>query len=241
MILANSVAKDTHLIRECAASGDLFKATNLIAQCGILLKLPQTAIATAQTILIRFYSVSSVNQYPISDTVLGVLFLASKTEECARKIKDIVNVYFALQIFNNQPNAETAAFVDVPYDTYNEYKDAIIQSEIHILARLGFQVHVQHPHGFMVNYLQSLGLATGEHTEFAQYCWNCLNDLVRTEVVVYFQPNVIACAAIYYGSRKLNVALPTTPPWWELFDAVLEDMEVISEHLEALYERGRRK
>ncbi|KAI9352611.1 cyclin-like protein, partial [Obelidium mucronatum] len=103
---------------------------------------------------------------------------------------------------------------------FTEYKDAIIRCEIHILARLGFNVHVQHPHGFMI---------------LLSTCWNSLNDLVQTEVVAYFQPNVIACAVIYYGARIYKVSLPVLPPWWELFDAELHEIETICEHLGHLY------
>ncbi|KAJ3138151.1 hypothetical protein HK100_000084 [Physocladia obscura] len=220
-------------VRRFAETGENLAATKLVAEISILLRLPQTAIATAQTIFTRFYCLPNASQYPIKDVVLASVFLAAKVEECARNIKDIVNVYFAIQIFNASPNKQDACFTDIPYDTYNEYKDAIINTEIAILARLGFNVNVQHPHGFMVNYLQSLGLASIEKKEFAQFCWNCLNDM--TEIMVYFQPNVIACAVIYYAAKKYKLALPVVPPWWELFDATLEDIEILCQHLNALY------
>ena len=50
----------------------------------------------------------------------------------------------------------------------------MIAAEIHILAKLGFNVRVQHPHGFMINYLQSLGLA--DNKQLTQMAWNYLND-----------------------------------------------------------------
>ncbi|KAJ3073252.1 Cyclin-L2 [Podochytrium sp. JEL0797] len=227
----------------------MHKSSILIANLGCLLKLPQTAIATAQTIYVRFFHMAPKNQYTHKDIALAAVFLASKVEECNRSIRDIVNVYFALEIFKETNKSSsssptptpstTATFIDVPYDTYNEYKSQIIHHEIHILARLGFNVHVQHAHGFMVNYLQSLGLA-GDKL-LVQYCWNCLNDLGRTQVVVHHDPNVIACAAIFYGCRKFGVALPTSPPWWELFDAEEEDVLKICEQLVELYEIGGRE
>ncbi|KAJ3240804.1 hypothetical protein HDU81_002657 [Chytriomyces hyalinus] len=236
-VCSTDPASDT--LRNCrisAANGTTLSGTHLIAQLAILLKLPQTATATAQTLFIRFFALTPSDgpeTYPPNDVALACLFLAGKVEECNRPIRAIVNVYFALKIYLD--SGKTAAgFVDIPLDTYNDYKDAIIRNETHILARLGFNVHVQHPHGFMVNYLQSLGLAANK--ELAQFCWNCLNDIIRTPVVVYYQPNVIACAAIYYGACKFSVVLPTSPPWWELFDATLEDVETVSAHWVALYQ-----
>jgi cyclin L len=70
----------------------------LISKIGILLRLPQTAIATAQTLMQRFYYLGSLKQYPIKDIVLGTLFLATKVEECPRKIKDIVTICFNLTV-----------------------------------------------------------------------------------------------------------------------------------------------
>ena len=70
----------------------------LISKVGILLRLPQTAIATAQTLMQRFYYLGSLKQYPIKDIVLGTLFLATKVEECPRRIRDIVTICFNLTL-----------------------------------------------------------------------------------------------------------------------------------------------
>lgn len=46
--------------------------------------------------------------------------------------------------------------------------------ELHILTKLGFNVQVQQPHGFMINYLKCLNMEDDE--EFAQKAWNYMND-----------------------------------------------------------------
>ncbi len=53
-------------------------------------------------------------------------------------------------------------------------------AEISILGLLGFNVQVQHPHGFMINYLKSLELE--DNHDLAQRAWNYLND--RYEEVI---------------------------------------------------------
>ncbi|KAJ3217658.1 Cyclin-L1 [Dinochytrium kinnereticum] len=120
--------------------------TGLIASMGILLRLPQTTIATAQVLFQRYYFVASFRDCKIRDVVLGALFLASKVEECPRKIRDICNVYLTLTggDISNEPMVE-------------ECKDAMITTEIRILCLLGFNVNVQHPHGYMISYLKGLG------------------------------------------------------------------------------------
>lgn len=50
-----------------------------------------------------------------------------------------------------------------------------------------------------------------------------------------YQPPTIACAVIWLAARTAQVKLPTSPPWWELFDAELEDIENVSRHIMRLY------
>jgi hypothetical protein len=42
---------------------------------------------------------------------------------------------------------------------------------------------------------------------------------LRTIVYVKFSSEVIATAAIYMAARMLQIPLPESPAWWELFDA----------------------
>jgi hypothetical protein len=44
--------------------------------------------------------------------------------------------------------------------------------------------------------------------------------------------------AIFLASRMKNVPLPTSPPWWGLFDVAEEDMANASGRLMHLYREG---
>ena len=57
-----------------------------------------------------------------------------------------------------------------------------------------------------------------------------MNDSFRTNVFVRYPPETIGCACIFLSARQLGVfqiSLPNRPPWWELFGAKLEDLEVL--------------
>jgi hypothetical protein len=111
-------------------------------------------------------------------------------EECPRKIRDIINVFSYLTVEDHGEYAfdistevsdmlyafliSHMALTNAANKQFNELKEAMITAEIHLLAKLGFNVHVQHPHGFMINYLQSLGLS--DRADIAQTAWNYLND-----------------------------------------------------------------
>ncbi|CAD6908701.1 unnamed protein product [Tilletia controversa] len=65
----------------------------LIQQAGILLHLPQVAMATAQVLFQRFWFVSSMKQFCIKDISMGALFLACKLEEQYVRVRDVINVF----------------------------------------------------------------------------------------------------------------------------------------------------
>ncbi|KAL1920926.1 uncharacterized protein VTP21DRAFT_11561 [Calcarisporiella thermophila] len=205
----------------------------LIQSAGILLRLPQAAMATAQVLFQRFFYMASLRKYGIKDIGMGSLFLASKIEECMVRIRDLINVYYYLiRRLKKVPAVEPMdQFSQIFYDM----KNAMIVSEMHILKRLGFDVHVRLPYGLMFNYLQVLELES--HKELPQRAWNYLNDGLRTNIYVCYQPPTIASAVIWLAARELGVKLPTNPPWWEVFDTTLEDMQVIAIRLKRLYLR----
>ncbi|KAJ3078585.1 hypothetical protein HK102_004384 [Quaeritorhiza haematococci] len=178
--LQNSVLAPAQLIStpsqadgiDAALEADLRNfACELIETAGILLKLPQVAMATAQVLLQRFYYTTSFKAMGIRDVVMGSIFLASKIEECPRKIRDIINVFdYLISYYRGIPYKP----LEYSGQKFYEYKDGMIAAEINILAKLGFNVHVQHAYGFMINYLKILNLA--DNREFAQKAWNYLND-----------------------------------------------------------------
>ncbi|CAG8812021.1 45490_t:CDS:2 [Gigaspora margarita] len=126
---------------------------DLIQSAGILLRLPQVAMATAQ------------------DIGMGSLFLASKVQESPCKIRDLINVYhYLIQRYRNLPVEPLEYFGSEVY----EMKEALTVAEMQILKKLGFNVHVQLPYGLMVNYLKVLELT--EHETIPQKAWGYLND-----------------------------------------------------------------
>jgi hypothetical protein len=66
----------------------------LASECGILLKLPQAVIATAQTLLHRFFFRRAMQQFDCHTVAMACLFLAGKVEEEPRRLRDILNVFY---------------------------------------------------------------------------------------------------------------------------------------------------
>lgn len=202
----------------------------MIQVSGLLLKLPQVAMATGQIILQRFYYIKSIIKHDMIINVIAAIFLAAKIEECPRMVRDVINVsHHIKRKMLNKP--------DKPMDYYgSDYinlKNDVIKAERRILKVLGFCVHVKHPHKIIITYLQIL-----EHEKnvaLARSAWNYMNDSFRSNVFVRFTPEIIACACIFLAARTAKINLPMNPPWWQLFDATYDDIKDISLTIVQLY------
>lgn len=68
---------------------------------------------------------------------------------------------------------------------------------------------------------------------------NYMNDSLRTDVFVRFQPESIACACIYLAARTLEIPLPNRPHWFLLFGATEEEIQEICFKILQLYTRKK--
>ncbi|KAK1218273.1 hypothetical protein PQX77_014646 [Marasmius sp. AFHP31] len=214
----------------------------LIHEAGILLKQKQVAVATAQILFQRFWYVSSMKQFGIGDVGMGALYLASKLEECPLRIRDLINVYDLIKQYQSHtlhpnPNPTDFRYAPMSYfgNTFYDLKDAIVVSEMQILKRIGFNVHVVLPYGTLINYLRVLGLTSRE--DACAKAWGYLNDAMQTPVFSLYQVPTIVSATIYLATRFLKISLPTKSPhcWWELFDAEWEDLWSVCGYIMRLY------
>lgn len=65
----------------------------LIQTAGILLKLPQVAMATGQVLFQRFFYSKSFVLHNMETVAMSCVCLASKIEEAQRRIRDVINVF----------------------------------------------------------------------------------------------------------------------------------------------------
>ncbi|KAJ1898479.1 hypothetical protein LPJ66_002715 [Kickxella alabastrina] len=203
---------------------------HLIDAVGIILRVPQVVMASAQIMFQRFYYLAAFQDFSLRGTVLGTLFLACKVEENPQTIRNIIN---SLDIVISRDRGYPEVVTDGYDAEFYDLKNEMVISEMQILRKLGFNVQVELPYGLLVNYLRSLELT--EHPSVPQLAWNYLNDLLRTPVYVCFQPETIACGAIYLAAHESQVRLPESPPWWVIFDANGEDVVQVAKAIQAMY------
>ncbi|XP_065223252.1 cyclin-L2-like [Planococcus citri] len=205
----------------------------LIQTAGILLKLPQVAMATGQVLFQRFYYCRSFVRHPMDVTAMGCVYLASKIEEAPRRVRDVINVFHHIrQVRCQKPIAPL-----ILDEAYIKLKEDVIRAERRILKELGFCVHVKHPHKLIVMYLQILNFA--ENKLLMQKAWNYMNDSLRTEVFLRYSPETVACACIYLSARVLRIPLPKSPSWFVIFGVKEEDIIDVCRRIVNLYSREK--
>ncbi|XP_005368745.1 cyclin-L2 isoform X3 [Chionomys nivalis] len=137
----------------------------LIQAAGILLRLPQVAMATGQVLFQRFFYTKSFVKHSMEHVSMACVHLASKIEEAPRRIRDVINVFHRLRHLREKKKP-------VPLVLDQEYvnlKNQIIKAERRVLKELGFCVHVKHPHKIIVMYLQVLECERNQH--LVQTAW----------------------------------------------------------------------
>lgn len=122
---------------------------------------------------------------------------------------------------------------------YVALKNQVIKAERRVLKELGFCVHVKHPHKIIVMYLQVLGYEKNE--ALMQLCWNYMNDSLRSDVFVRYEPEAIACACVYLGARQLQLPLPNKPAWYTLYNVSESSIKDICRRILKLYIRPKVK
>nr|DBA26115.1 TPA: hypothetical protein GDO54_010413 [Pyxicephalus adspersus] len=205
----------------------------LIQSAGILLRMPQVAMATGQVLFHRFFYSKSFVKHSSEIVAMACINLASKIEEAPRRIRDVINVFHHLR----QLRAKRTPSSLILDQSYINTKNQVIKAERRVLKELGFCVHVKHPHKIIVMYLQVLECEKNQ--TLVQTAWNYMNDCLRTNVFVRFDAETIACACIYLAARVLQIPLPNKPHWFLLFGANEENMQEICFTALRLYTRKK--
>jgi len=206
---------------------------DLIQTAGKLLRLPQVAMATACVLFHRFFYSKSFVKNKMEIVAMGCVCLACKIEEDPRRPRDVINVFSHIkQVRLGKPIKPVVLDAE-----YVNKKKNVINAERRVLKDLGFCVHIKHPHKLIVMYLQLLG--SDKNTKFVQMSWNFMNDSLRTDIFVRYQPETIACACIYLSARKLGIPLPKKPAWYELLNVEEDDIRDCCYRIICLYQRTK--
>lgn len=219
-------------------------ACDIIQKAGIVLKLPQTAITTAQMLLQRVYHTPdyTFDKYPLDITSMAALFLGAKIEEYPKKALEVIYVFTIVLSDKLKRNIKF---------TYRDEKirKELITAEKRLLKNLGFNLLSSYPHKMIVilhsaivNLLDPANNVwkrkDNEHS--LQIAWNYCNDSMKTDVFIKYNEKAVACACIQMACFDTRTFFPKSSDgreWYSLF--VKDDSEVIAatNTIQSLYDR----
>ncbi|KAF5365752.1 hypothetical protein D9758_003304 [Tetrapyrgos nigripes] len=197
---------------------ELARGVEFLFRLGTSLKLPSPALFTAATWFHRFYLRYSMPEFHRQDVAASCIFLATKTEECGRKLRDVAKVYHS--------KAMGIDVMDIPSDSkdVDALQADILLVEEYLLEALCFDLTVESPHAHLVD----LFSVAPDDTIVQDYAWTIAHDSYRTPLCILFKPQIIAAACyilaqcIVDGSNSLSLdarisnsapsaSLPTPP------------------------------
>jgi len=126
-----------------------------------------------------------MEDYHRQDVAAACVFLATKTEECGRKLRDVAKVYWS--------KVGRVDIKELPDDAKDveESMTMILLTEEVLLEALCFDFVVESPHTSLVDLLE----ARAESEEIEDYAWTISNDSYRTPLCLLYPPRIIATAS----------------------------------------------
>jgi hypothetical protein len=106
---------------------------------------------------------------------------------------------------------------------YFKFKEKISNYEQLLLRTLKFDINVETPYRYLMNYIKVLNETQG----FAQFSWMMCSDSFRSDVSIHYKANEIAASVIYLtetfferSTKKINEKY-----WYEVFGYEKERLE----------------
>jgi hypothetical protein len=214
-------------------------ACDLIQNAGILLRLPQVALTTAQMLLQRVYHAPdyTFDKYCLDITSMAALFLGAKIEEYPRNVRSVIDVF--THVIAKKLNRN----IVLSYSQHEKVREELITAERRLLKTLGFNLLSDYPHKIVVNYYHAIAHALDpegnlwnerDKLRLIQIAWNYCNDSLRLDIFIKYSKVVVACACIQMACEDTGMLLPKSTEglnWFNLFVSneheVLEAIRII--------------
>ncbi|KAF8136331.1 cyclin-like protein [Boletus edulis] len=189
---------------------DRARGVEFLFRLGSSLGLPSSAMFTAATWFHRFFMRFSMEDYHRQDVAAACIFLATKTEECGRKLRDVARVCQS-KITGTDVSHIPAESVEV-----EQQQTAILLTEEALLEALCFDFVTISPHVILVDLFDTQQASA----RVQDYAWSLAHDSYRTPLCIFFPPRIIAAACFILAQRvaegphspSLDARISASPP-----------------------------
>ncbi|KAI0273604.1 cyclin-like protein [Gloeopeniophorella convolvens] len=173
---------------------DRSRGIEFLYRLGTSIGLHSPGLFTAATWFHRFFMRYSMLDYHRQTVAAACIFLATKTEECGRKLKDVARVC--------QSKAKGVDVRDIPEGgpEIEEVSNQILATEEVLLEALCFDFIVDSPHADLVDLFE----AHRVDERIEDYAWSIAHDSYRTPLCVLYPPKIIATACYVLSQRILD-------------------------------------
>ncbi|KAJ7774654.1 cyclin-like protein, partial [Mycena maculata] len=170
---------------------DRARGIEFLFRLGSSLVLPTSAILTAATWFHRFYMRYSMQDHHRQDVAASCIFLATKTEECGRKLRDVARIC-QVKIMNREVLPESKEV--------EQCQALILLTEEVLLDALCFDYVVESPHSKLVDLFD----ARDDDTNVQECAWSFAHDSFRTPLCLLYPPQIIAAACYVLAQRVVD-------------------------------------
>ncbi|KAF8503584.1 cyclin-like protein [Russula emetica] len=173
---------------------DRSRGIEFLYRLGTSIGLHSPGLFTAATWFHRFFMRYSMLDYHRQTIAAACVFLATKTEECGRKLRDVARVC--------QSKAKGIDVRDIPESgpEIDEVSSQILAAEEVLLEALCFDFVIDSPHADLVDLFDAHDVAY----RFQDYAWSIAHDSYRTPLCVLYPPKIIATACYILAQRIVD-------------------------------------
>lgn len=179
---------------------DRARGVEFLFRLGVSLSMPSSAMYTAATWFHRFFMRFSMEDYHRQEVAAACIFLATKTEECGRKLRDVAKVYWS-----KVGKVDIKELADDAKDIEESMTMILLTEEV-LLEALCFDFVVESPHTALVELLE----ARDESEELEDYAWTIANDSYRTPLCLLYPPRIIAAASYVLAQHIVDSSTTTS-------------------------------
>lgn len=173
---------------------DRCRGIEFLYRLGTSIGLHAPGLFTAATWFHRFFMRFSMLDYHRQTVAAACIFLATKTEECGRKLRDVARVC--------QSKAKGIDVCDIPESgpEIEEVSSQILTAEEVLLEALCFDFVVDSPHADLIDLFDAHDVGD----RFQDFAWSIAHDSYRTPLCVLYPPKIIAAACCILTQRIID-------------------------------------
>lgn len=180
------------------------KGVQFVTRMSAMLRLPAQTIFVASLFLHRFYALNSLKRQHPYQTAACCVFLACKTEESPRKLKDVAVVATKSALKIQKPRSEVEKEYAVEVD---QWVKVIPTREDELLQTLKFDFNDVSPYDHLDQLVKDHVREEDQRT-LGNMATMFINDSCRTLLGLVLPMQSLAAVSLYWAALTADVSIP---------------------------------